>query len=311
MEQGTIDFLNHLWQDRPLTGKWYGEIRNISRGGSSPTQDFYTLELDGRIGTRWARNGTTIEDNTRHANNVGYDVYFGVMPRTKTDGKGESVPPATRILWADFDDKAFVWGNGLRAMNSLPVPPDIIVDTGGGVHAYWTLSAHIPVDTAETIMRGIAKRHKADHCWDRSRIMRLPGTVNWKYSQEGAEPVRARILKADYVTTHSPSAFVEYIYEMTKPVVLPRMGATLSERFHPSLPGWLQNLIEDGVPKGQRSEQAFKVVCNLVERGWRYAQIQEVFEDNPRGIGEKYHERNMGDRWLQLTYAAALTSIGK
>lgn len=289
----------------------YGEIRNISRKGSSPTQNFYYVRSYGIVPTG---SELPLEDRVDHANSLGYDVYFGVLGRFAFNGSGDNVLGTTRILWADFDDKAFVWGNGLQAMNSLPVPPDIIVDTGGGTHAYWTLDEYIPVDTAETIMRGISKRHKADHCWDRARIMRLPGTVNWKYQSYPGDAVRARILKADYTATHSPSAFVDYIYEMTKPVVEPVVaaaGLASIDRFYPDLPNWLQDLIEDGVPKGQRSEQAFKVVCNLAERGWGYSQIQEVFEGNPHGIGEKYHERNMGDRWLQLTYAAALKSIGR
>ncbi len=297
MDNAAVErFLKHIWK-----GGIYGEIRNISRRGSSPTQDFYYA---GSLSPS-ALGSPSLADKVAHANSIQYDVYFGVLPRTRRNGTSEDIPKNSRILWADFDYKAFPLGVDLVShINKLPVPPDFIIDTGGGYHVYWTLDRLIPVDTAETIMRGIMKFHGSDKCWDRARIMRLPGTTNWKYG----EGTVARFIKADYIKAHSPQAFVDYIYEVTRPVVESPKVAARPRTQDLSLPGWLKELIDDGVPNGTRSEQSFRVICQLIERGWTYDQILDVFESRPFGIGEKYHERNMGERWFNLTYNAARKS---
>jgi hypothetical protein len=64
--------------------------------------------------------------------------------------------------------------------------PTIIVDSGGGYHAWWRLDEPIPIngdvakaEEAERWNRALEAAFGADACHDCSRLLRLPGTKNW------------------------------------------------------------------------------------------------------------------------------------
>jgi hypothetical protein len=69
----------------------------------------------------------------------------------------------------------------------LLLQPSIMVWTGGGWHAYFLLEK--PADSpeelqrAELVMRRLAAGLRSDSVHDRSRILRVPGTYNWKYGE--------------------------------------------------------------------------------------------------------------------------------
>lgn len=66
-------------------------------------------------------------------------------------------------------------------------------------------------------------------------------------------------------------------------------------------------LIKNGVPKGQRSEALFSVICSLIWFGLSDSDIHAVIRNNP--IGEKYHEKGPGkDAWLQAEINRARSS---
>jgi hypothetical protein len=68
---------------------------------------------------------------------------------------------------------------------------------------------------------------------------------------------------------------------------------------------WLQELIETDPGKGFRSEHSFKVVLWMVRYGKTYDEIEQIFRDNPTGVGAKFAERGNGPRWLMTVYRAA------
>lgn len=116
-----------------------------------------------------------------------YDVYVGVATRSGEDGTKAGVC-RTRALWADLDAKdGHTRQSRLKQLLDLPCHPSMLVWTGGGWHAYWLLvrPAEIPeeLDYTELVMRRIAVGLDSDPVHDRSRIMRVPGTFNYKYGE--------------------------------------------------------------------------------------------------------------------------------
>ena len=103
-----------------------------------------------------------------------------------------------RTLWVDLDvgagahkypDKATALKALLLACDdSGAMPkPSILVDSGGGIHAYWTMSGALELPEWLTAARRLQKYFvtagvKLDHgiSTDAARIMRLPGTMNHK-----------------------------------------------------------------------------------------------------------------------------------
>lgn len=111
------------------------------------------------------------------------DTFVGVAPRVRRSGKAEDVGHV-HVLWVDLDTPEAV-----AAADSFPMPPSILVNSGNGQHRYWVLDG--PHDPTEAVR---ANRRLAHHlggdlnCTDSARVMRAPGTFNFK-DPENPKPV--------------------------------------------------------------------------------------------------------------------------
>ncbi len=115
------------------------------------------------------------------------EVYVGAAPRRGEDGTKAGVSRVLAI-WADLDAKgSHTRESRTEQLLELPHHPSIMVWTGGGWHSYFLLEK--PADgpeelqRAERIMRRLATGLASDPVHDRSRILRVPGTYNWKYGE--------------------------------------------------------------------------------------------------------------------------------
>lgn len=113
------------------------------------------------------------------------DVFFGVAPRRTRSG-GRAGIQSAHAVWADCDDResADALEHGAR--------PSIVVESGAGCHAYWLLSEPIGIEEVEVLNQRVALELGADgRCADGARILRPPGTQNFKY-----EPPQLVLLSA-------------------------------------------------------------------------------------------------------------------
>lgn len=131
------------------------------------------------------------------------DVFFGVLPRNT---EGEPVGPV-RYLWADLDDK--LGGRGAVISAALPTA-DIIVDSGNGLHCYWALTKPLEASVEDrTTAAGwklfqdslkVFQQHimpGCDNTSDPARILRVPGTKNYK-DPENPKEVRLIYVRGRY-----------------------------------------------------------------------------------------------------------------
>lgn len=290
------EFFDLCWGDLASRGL-YGEIRAIHPKGVKA--EFLTT-ADAAIGT------------ALYYDALGWDAYFGVVPRIRAGGTAQDARSVTSVLWADVDDKRF--GNRERAfwsISSAAIEPSILVDSGHGFHAYWLLDHEVAMNHASNAMRGIAKLIGGDAVADAARILRVPGTHNYK--TEPAVPVRVLRLSdkryrfsdfapfaelADGLETFNGPSEIEQIRER------PAVPVQFQE-----LPEWLRELIEFGRPKGQRSEAAYKAMLWLIRYGWDQDGIYDLFVAFPEGIGAKLVEKGRDAlRWFNVTYNAALAA---
>jgi RepB DNA-primase from phage plasmid/CHC2 zinc finger len=111
------------------------------------------------------------------------DVYVGVAPRVRRSGRREDIAP-TPLLWADCDGPTAV-----EALLSFRPPASMIVTSGSGeehahknAHAYWALTRSLSMQELEDANRRLAAALGADpKCADAARILRVPGTLNFKH----------------------------------------------------------------------------------------------------------------------------------
>ena len=172
-------------------------LRYLQRGGN---KSYYTtFDADGHASTSWYDSHAEPP-----AVPTGTNVYFGVNPCTsipETNAAGERKPPskvrgrkayiaALNCLYAEFDAKDFGGSldETLAHVLDLTVPPSVIVASGGGYHCYWLLDEPFVLDTDETRARAVdvqarwttfVRGDKAAK--DIARVLRVPGTLNYKY----------------------------------------------------------------------------------------------------------------------------------
>lgn len=145
------------------------------------------------------------------------DLYFGVAAQPAlSKGRGR---PETALaipgLWQDFDfDKGFADASGVRRLlAALPLPPTLLVATGGGIHAYWLFREYLETASEEDnrhaaglslgwlrYCREVARVEigsgvDIDTVADLARIMRVPG--GWNRKREPSVRVELLEINAD------------------------------------------------------------------------------------------------------------------
>lgn len=175
------------------------------------------------------------------------NVYFGVHPVTAiptTTKDGEPAQPeqvrsrieciaAINCLFAEFDVKDFGgdWRKLQAHIDGLPIPPSVIIFSGGGFHCYWLLREPLIIDSEST--REFAKHLQAD--WvsfvgsddgakDIARVLRVPGTRNYKPAYAPNFP-RVSFVKADFDLLYELTDFDDLLTDAERPQPKPTAAA--------------------------------------------------------------------------------------
>jgi hypothetical protein len=119
-------------------------------------------------------------------NAQGMGVYWSVnavRPHRHKKPAKEDISHA-RFVHVDIDppknggkfDKPLI----VEALSNLPTPPSFVIDSGGGLGAFWRLDEPCEnLASIEAINRQVQDFYGADHCWNIDRVMRVPGTINY------------------------------------------------------------------------------------------------------------------------------------
>jgi P4 family phage/plasmid primase-like protien len=174
-------------------------LTHLHRGGSWA----YWWILEGKR-TIWWPVGKPLPCPSGRVN-----AYFGVHPSSnpkssRNRAKSTDIA-AVNCLFADLDGKRF--DRGKRAAWShvelLDPPPSVIVDSGGGYHAYWLLAEPFLLATAaereraRRLQAGWAALVGGDNgAKDLTRVLRVPGTTNYKPDYAPDFP-QVQFVKAD------------------------------------------------------------------------------------------------------------------
>ena len=135
----------------------------------------------------------------------GTNWYFGVhpcsaIPPCNTHGEIKASAyvraqkkfiAALNCLYAEFDAKTYGSKEAIEAhIAALPIAaPSVLVDSGGGLHAYWLLKAPFVLETPDRLEAGRIIQELWVHTvggdpavHDLTRVLRVPGTLNHKYN---------------------------------------------------------------------------------------------------------------------------------
>jgi hypothetical protein len=236
---------------------------------------------------------------------TGTSVYFGVNPCTAippTNAEGKPAPAsairsqvdyiaALNCLYADFDAKDFGGSldETLAHVRALAVPPSVIVASGGGYHCYWLLAEPFVLDTDKARERAVGVQRdwvtlvgSDDAAKDIARVLRVPGTLNYKYNP----PRPVTFLEQDYSRTYTLDALRAML-----PAVAPRKARTPK----PDAPACQADALPPGVAQPARDFVAISKAAAALAR----LRVERRDSYNPwLQVGMALRE--LGDAGLQL-----------
>lgn len=265
----TVDFLSQIFQHKPQNK--FIELRCL--GSEKPRRQLFRSASD------------ITEEVIERQQKDGYNVYYGVASRSE-DYKVFNLS----ALWVDVDYKDLKDGvlpkesTVIGQMMSSLIPPSLVVNSGHGIHSYWCLrEPTTDFEFAKDVLKRLALTFNGDSCYDVTRILRLPGSLNLKDKDNPLPCVIVGGTKYSYELSHI----------LANVVSVPPIDANIAR------------MIESGDTSGfkSRSEADFAVVSELVKRGYTYEEVQDCFETEK--IGEKFREKGVnGSAYLRTTFDA-------
>lgn len=198
-------------------------------------------------------------------------AYFGANPRRGIGASQAEGVKLARCLFADFDGGTD-YEDAMSRIKAADLPwPTAILESGGGIHAWWRLDH--PMTDAEAWhvrMKAIASALGSDQSiCDWPRIMRLPGFINWKHEQRPLSVLKDCDPTRVYPLARLARQAVQSV------VVQPKSMSDLTRRF-----------VEEGFTLAAgRRQTMFTVACDLAARGWGVAEATTLIMGQMRRVG--------------------------
>jgi hypothetical protein len=187
---------------------------------AAPEGDVFLTALgpNGAVHSLAARDCDRVESFLQRHDQAGAGLYFCVGT-LRDGGRGRSKQNIGWIagLHADVDYKDLDLASDeiKQRLDQTLLQASLVIETGGGLHAYW-LFHEAEAATPETIARvEAALRRLADHiggdpqCAECARLMRVPGTTNYKRET----PVAVRVLENRAAARYELGALEDWLAE--------------------------------------------------------------------------------------------------
>jgi len=245
----------------------------------------------------------------------GSNIYVGPAlrsPDTAPFGRSnDSDFYATSYVWLDIDRG---WVNVKSKIKEAGLIPEFGVLTGTVPeerrHLYFKLIE--PCDNASTLKaanKAMQGAFGTDSVSNPCRIMRLAGTVSYPHNDKIQRGYMSEIVSLEK-WNNGGMYDIDALSELSPhPPQTPSTAAVVQPIIN-TFPDELNNLIQCGVPVGDRSDQFMHTVGWLKNMGWQPDAIETRLRSHPQGIAEKYLTGN--DRLRQqvdVCYDLATTSI--
>ncbi len=228
------------------------EVREIPNGG--------------RITKKWFKS---LDEFANYEPPETRNVYVGMASRkSRLNGKKENCL-RTRVLWADFDKVTVQEVEDILAESVMP-RPSMILNSGHGVHVYWTLNKPAGIEV-EPILKAMVKELGCDPLPAHfAAVMRVPGTLNVKY-----EPVVPCYLVNSNNDRYSLQEIADLL-NVSRPEPLAVNGQLI-----PELESCKMACIKSmalGVSKGERNFALGKITAWLKQQGYNFNPALKVVE---------------------------------
>jgi hypothetical protein len=203
-----------------------------------------------------------------------------------------------------------------KAIEEYPARPAFVIDSGNGLQVLYrldkpvefedgTLPLDLIADVEARIKALMGKLGAVAGTQNIDRILRLPGTTNLP---NAAKRARGRVA--------CPTALLRQSDATCRLEDFPKPEAPSKQAEAAPMPSGgdpLDDLIHGKVPKGKRSECVFRVVCEMLRRGYRAEAIEAVLLDKGNAISEHVYDQGKPQQYAarQVTQAIAKIDFAK
>jgi len=122
------------------------------------------------------------------------NLYWGVAARKSDENGTEANCQHLAALYADLDFSKTPETEARERLAQTPLSPSLIVNSGGGLHVYWFLREPLDVQHEQPrlwLQRLATYLHADPQCAEPARVLRVPGTKNYKYDPPRAVTVES------------------------------------------------------------------------------------------------------------------------
>lgn len=244
-------------------------------------------------------------------NDQGFSIFVNTNPRSAMSGFEENVPYVTALA-LDLQPERTSIPQVEAALAQAGIPAAVVGVSGFGAHMYVLVN---PVERtmAKTVWARLCKWTGSDRIFNVNRIMRLPGSRNWKKNPPPwcylTSVDSTRRFDLDYVTkcldkVGAPPGIAPVGGLIPSSIDPPEDEFELRKRLDPGTLDIIDTGERNAYSEKQisRSEADWVVVCALVRAGATDSMIAWIYSNRPVG-DMKYKET--GARYLTRTIESA------
>ena len=255
----TIKFLEALYRNT----EGYAEMRLIHKSG------------DWQKARKIYRPSATIHtcnmDYLTDMNND-YHIYHRVNVSATQASKKKDITQVT-ALWLDIDG---IDGDYYQRLEEFKMPPNVVINSGGGFHAYWLLREPVTIDSedkrfeVERIMQGMILAYgdgADDATKDITRILRTPNFYNIK-DKYNPHPLCHIIYHDDNDNERiSYDIMKRAFHHLGAPKVLKPRRHIPSSAYSDDIPRYVRNYLEHGAMSGERNRKLYAAARGFLDAG--------------------------------------------
>lgn len=226
------------------------------------------------------------------------NIYCGVCPRAQEGDSHDESIKTVRCVWCDVDQVTAE--EAKKRWHDAGVPrPSLVLRSGSGIHGYWLLERDLQ-ETEEqsqftTMLPYFYGGFGGDHVQNLSRVLRPPGTMNFKDARNGRQPLPCTLLACDSKLRYPIEAFSPWI-DLAESAARGRRLSRSSDSSDAASreailngPAEVMQLVSRlDTPSTDRSRRDFAIVCDLLRLGlakeeiWDLVSGRSKFESNGR-----------------------------
>lgn len=262
-----------------------------------PVKDYYTY--------REPAIGRALELNA-----LGYSVFVNVNARNAMTGFEYNVDAVTSMALDLQPERTNIETVG-NVLTAIGIPPTVVAGSGHGAHMYLRLSEPAEPQAAKLVWERLCVFTGSDRIFNTNRIMRLPGSVNWKTPPAWCYLVSIapeRRYTVEYINACLDKGGAGPARKPVDGIQVPTVPPVDWFEVRGRLDAGTLDIIDTGEKNAYSEKQVTKseadwvVVCALVRAGVPDDMIHWIYEKQPVG-NMKY--RAAGPRYLNKTIESA------